>query len=299
MNITIRRMHVGPAGKGRPISFRLKDIFIPLLSWRALVIFVFLLGCVLALPAQRKWNASDVPVPYLRDRTRYVSDPDGLLKPAERDSADYYLGQLERRKGVQSLFVIVNRVQDGDAFRMAQDLGNRLGVGDKKTRRGLVVVISVKDKKYFIAPGMGLEAELTDVDCDDIAHACLVPYMREGIPGKAVCATARAIYNKVSTGKTGVDSIDNGSDAGDIVLAVVLTLLFFSMPLYWLIRPLLVKWGVVKPLSRSSRSRSRHDDDWFPPFIFGGGGSLGHGGGFSGGSFGGGSFGGGGAGGSW
>ena len=176
-------------------------------------------GLLFHATAQREWQASDVPIPYLRNSARYVSDPDGLLKPAERDSADYYLGRLERSKGVQSLFVIVNRVKDGDAFRMAQDLGNRLGVGDKETRRGLVVVIAVKDKRYFIAPGMGLESELTDVDCDDIAQACVVPYMREGQPGKAIWATARALYNKVSTGKTGVKSIDEDGDAGDLVFA--------------------------------------------------------------------------------
>ncbi len=48
--------------------------------------------------------------------------------------------------------------------RVAQDLGNDYGVGDKKTRRGLVVVVAVEDHKYFIAPGMGLEGELTDVE---------------------------------------------------------------------------------------------------------------------------------------
>lgn len=276
-----------------------RDFSLSLFSSRVFMLLVCLWALVSQLPAQREWQASDVPIPYLRNSARYVSDPDGLLKPAERDSADYYLGRLERDKGVQSLFVIVNRVKDGDAFRMAQDLGNRLGVGDKETRRGLVVVIAVEDKRYFIAPGMGLEAELTDVDCDDIAQACVVPYMREGQPGKAVCATARALYNKVSTGKTGIKSIDKGSDTGDLVLAIVLTLLFFSLPLYKIIRSILEKAGVVKPSPRPRRSRSRHDDDWFPPFIFGGGGSLGHGGGFSGGSFGGGSFGGGGAGGSW
>ncbi len=40
----------------------------------------------------------------------------------------------------------------------------------RKLRRGLVVVIAVEDHKYFIAPGMGLGGELTDVDCDDIAE---------------------------------------------------------------------------------------------------------------------------------
>lgn len=268
---------------------------------RHITLFLALICCLVGAVASEEWSADNLPIPYLENRTRYVSDPDGILRNAERDSVDYYLGRLEKDKQVQSLFVIVRRVKDGDAFRMAQDLGNKLGVGDKKTRRGLVIVIAVDDRKYFIAPGMGLEGELTDVDCDDIARACIVKYMRKGVPGEAVVSTSRAIYNKVSTGKTGVRDIDEGTTEENIVLLVFLTLLFFSVPLYMLIRLVLIRMGVIKPSPQKSRDKQRHhDDDWFPPFIFGGGGGLGHGGGgFSGGSFGGGSFGGGGSGGSW
>lgn len=95
------------------------------------------------------------------------------------------------------MLIIVGKVDNQDAFRMAQDVGNQYGIGYKKSRRGLVIVIAVEDHKYFIAPGSGLEGELTDVDCDDIARACIVKYMREGNPGEAVASVSRAIYNKV------------------------------------------------------------------------------------------------------
>ncbi len=254
--------------------------------------------------ASTVWTADNLPIPYLKDRTRHVADPDGVLRKAELDSANYYLGKLECDKQVQSLFVVVRRVKDGDVFRMAQDLGNKLGVGDKNTRRGLVVVIALEDRKYFVAPGMGLEGELTDVDCDDIARACIVTNMRKDLPGQAVVSTSRAIYNKVSTGKTGVSSIDNlvSGEEDDLALTVVMLLIIFAVPIYLLVRLVLVRLGIVKPKPlKPGSKRNHHDDDWFPPFIFGGGGGLGHGGGggFSGGSFGGGSFGGGGSGGSW
>ena len=105
---------------------------------------------------------------------------------------------------------------------MAQDVGNQYGIGYKKSRRGLVIVIAVEDHKYFIAPGSGLEGELTDVDCDDIARACIVKYMREGNPGEAVASVSRAIYNKVKSGRTGIESVDEGTvnDEEDWALVV-------------------------------------------------------------------------------
>lgn len=254
----------------------------------------------------QEWSAENVPIPYLRDSTQYVSDPDGYLSKDIKDSANFYLQKLNVECGVQNVFILVGHVKNQDAFRMSQDVGAKYGIGYKKTRRGLVIVVAVEDHKYFIAPGMGLEGELTDVDCDDIARACIVKNMRENQIGKAVVETSRAIYNKVKSGRTGVPNIDEGPlEEDDWAFVIFFLLICFGIPAFYLVRYILEECGIIKKRphsSQSQRRRNRHDDDWFPPFFLGGGGGFGSGssgGGFSGGSFGGGSFGGGGSGGGW
>lgn len=263
---------------------------------------VVLMGCLPASAIQ-KWSADNVPVPYLKDSTQYISDPEGILPKNARDSANFYLQKLNLECGVQNVFVIVGHVVNQDAFRMAQDIGNKYGIGHKKSRRGLVVVVAVADHKYFIAPGMGLEGELTDVDCDDIARACIVKNMRVDRPDLAVVEASRAIYNKVKNGRTGVSDIDEGPvGANDWFLIAIVLLLCFGVPLYYIIRYVLEQHGVVKKHSTHSHhpGRKRQDDDWLPPFFLGGGGGFSsEESSFSGGSFGGGSFGGGGSGGEW
>ena len=273
---------------------------------RYFLLFIGVAFSVLSLSASKEWNAQNVPIPFLQDSTQYVSDPDGLVGKAQKDSANFYLQKLKLECGVQNVLIIVGWVENQDAFRMAQDVGNKYGIGYKKSRRGLVIVIAVEDHKYFIAPGSGLEGELTDVDCDDIARACIVKYMREDDPGEAVASVSRAIYNKVKSGRTGIESVDEGTVNGeeDWALVIILFLLFFGVPIYHLVRYILEQVGVLKPRPKGKgrdRNRRRNDDDdWLPPFFMGGGGfSGGGGGGFSGGSFGGGSFSGGGSGGSW
>lgn len=260
----------------------------------------------LALTAGEVWTAKNVPIPFLRDSTQYVSDPDGYVDKTLKDSANFYLQKLKLECGVQNVLIIVGKVDNQDAFRMAQDVGNQYGIGYKKSRRGLVIVIAVEDHKYFIAPGSGLEGELTDVDCDDIARACIVKYMREDNPGEAVASVSRAIYNKVKSGRTGIESVDEGSVNGEDewALVIIVLLINFGIPIYYLIRYILEQLGLVKPRSkgkgRSQNRRRNNHDDWLPPFFMGGGGfSGGGGGGFSGGSFGGGTFSGGGSGGGW
>ena len=273
---------------------------------RYFLLFIGVVFSVLSLAASREWSAQNVPIPFLKDSTQYVSDPDGLVGKAQKDSANLYLQKLKLECGVQNVLIIVGKVENQDAFRMAQDVGNKYGIGYKKSRRGLVIVIAVEDHKYFIAPGSGLEGELTDVDCDDIARACIVKYMREDDPGEAVASVSRAIYNKVKSGRTGIESVDEGTVNGeeDWALVIILFLLFFGVPIYYLVRYILEQVGVLKPRpkgkGRNQNRRRNDDDDWLPPFFMGGGGfSGGGGGGFSGGSFGGGSFSGGGSGGSW
>ena len=273
---------------------------------RYFLLFIGVAFSVLSLAAGREWSAQNVPIPFLKDSTQYVSDPDGFVGKAQKDSANHYLQKLKLECGVQNVLIIVGKVENQDAFRMAQDVGNKYGIGYKKSRRGLVIVIAVEDHKYFIAPGSGLEGELTDVDCDDIARACIVKYMRENDPGEAVASVSRAIYNKVKSGRTGIESVDEGTVNGeeDWALVIILFLLFFGVPIYYLVRYILEQVGVLKPRpkgkGRNQNRRRNDDDDWLPPFFMGGGGfSGGGGGGFSGGSFGGGSFSGGGSGGSW
>ena len=273
---------------------------------RYFLLFIGVAFSVLSLAAGREWSAQNVPIPFLKDSTQYVSDPDGFVGKEQKDSANHYLQKLKLECGVQNVLIIVGKVENQDAFRMAQDVGNKYGIGYKKSRRGLVIVIAVEDHKYFIAPGSGLEGELTDVDCDDIARACIVKYMREDDPGEAVASVSRAIYNKVKSGRTGIESVDEGTVNGeeDWALVIILFLLFFGVPIYHLVRYILEQVGVLKPRpkgkGRNQNRRRNDDDDWLPPFFMGGSGfSGGGGGGFSGGSFGGGSFSGGGSGGSW
>ncbi len=275
------------------------------MTWRKTVVPRLLLLAVAIIAtvavSATTWSADNIPMVHLQDRNRYVCDPDNIISPADLDSADVCLKRLHKECGVQTVFIVVNNVKNADCFRMAEDVGNKYGVGDKKTRRGLVVVIAVKDRKYFIAPGKGLEGDLTDVECDDIARECIVKNMKVNDVDRALLYTARALYSKFKTGEVVIDNDDAGDDEEPVWLVVLVLLICFARPIYLLVLYVLEKLGLRKPRPKK-RHRRRDNDDWFPPFFLGGGGgwSSSGGGGFSsGGSFGGGSFGGGGAGGGW
>lgn len=267
------------------------------------LIFVLFL-CLLSLQTEGKvWTVNDLPVSYLQDRTQHVSDPEHLMGESFKAVANSYLDSLENEFNIQSVFIVVSQVPNADCFRFAEDFGNKYGVGTKKDRNGIVIVLSVDDRRYFIAPGKGLEEYLTDVECHDIGQNCIVQNMKADNLNAAVSQTAQAIYWNLKGDSTHYDSIVTTASSGqddDLGIVVLWGLLLFGAPMYMLLRLLLVKFGFIIP-RKDKDGKHHHDNDinnFFPPFFFGGGGSS-WGGGSSGGSFGGGSFGGGGGGGGW
>ena len=215
------------------------------------------------------WNADNITMVHLQDSTKWTCNPDNVIKQSTCDSIDLWCSKLKRDKGVESVIVIVKRVENEDCFRVAQDIGNKYGVGDKETRRGLVIVVAYRQHKYFFATGQGLEQDLTDATCNEIANDYLKPAMKDNDPDKAMLNSVKAIYNYLDYG---VAELYKGQKEHDEMIAIIVIIVVIVIFIFLV---------------------------WVTDGEILGGFSSSGGSGSSGGSFGGGSFGGGGAGGSW
>ena len=69
---------------------------------RHFLVMIWMAFSVLSLSAKKEWNADNVPIPFLQDSTQYVSDPDGYVDRALKDSANFYLQKLKLERGVQN-----------------------------------------------------------------------------------------------------------------------------------------------------------------------------------------------------
>lgn len=248
------------------------------------------------------WNAENIPIPYLQDSTQYVSNPDNVLSQDAVDIINANMKKIEQDFDIQSVVIIVNHIENDDPFRMAQDVGNKYGVG--RNDRGLMVVVGYEDHKINISPGRSLEGDLTDVECYRLQQQYVVPGMKAEMPDSAMIYLSEALYAHLQKKELPQMStlLDDGNEE-EVFGAVGLCACF------------LVAWFIFFTYKNkkylwvpSSSMTSLMDNPFYEavvsggPVILGGGhhsgGSFG-GGGFGGGSFGGGSFGGGGATSSW
>ena len=249
------------------------------------------------------WNAENIPIPYLQDATQYVSNPDSVLTQGAVDRMNITLQKLEKELGIQSVVIVVNHIENDDPFRMAQDVGNKYGVGygDK----GLMVVVGYQDHSINMSPGRSLEGDLTDAECHRLEQQYVVPAMRAEMPDSGMVYLVEAVYSTLQKKELPQMSQLSGQHDDELddeaAAAIGLAFLFLTGWCIFYLRlnrkyqwlgllgtvPLIVNpFQVVEHVSFGGRGGG------FGGGGFGGGGG---GGGFSGGSFGGGSFGGGGA----
>ena len=183
------------------------------------------------------WSADEVPMVHLQDARRYVCNPDGVLSQAAVDSMDLRLFQLEQTKGVQSVVVVVKRVENGDCYEFGMDLARKDGVGSKKQNTGLVFVLSTEDRRYYILTGYGLEGTLPDAICRRIEYTYMDPLLKQGDWDGAMTAGVRALCGYIEKDPELVAELagDDDDAAGAVVGILLLTLfvLAFLFVIVW------------------------------------------------------------------
>ncbi len=154
---------------------------------------ILLICFALFLTAKAKpYNVDNLPLSRNTATPAYVCNPDGILTPGTVDSLNLVLYDLEKAKGVKTLVIVVNEIEGGDAYSLAVGVGNKYGVGSRQNT-GLVIVLSVLDRSYFIATGEGLESHLPDAICKRVENRVMVPLLKQGEWNEAMLRTATTL----------------------------------------------------------------------------------------------------------
>jgi len=265
---------------------------------RASLIALLLARALGGSPATAR--AADPAQPPLPTYHGYVNDEAGVIGGERSGQLEMFLDQLHQKTGVQFAVLTVVSCAPDDPSQFKTRVFNAWGIGDKDRRDGLLLLVSMQERKLYFETGYGLEGTLPDGWEARMLRDLAVPEFRAGRPADGITAAVLAASQRIANEK-GVKLEWNGKElrygqggsGGTPVWMVVLFILFF----------------VVFPIL-NARRRMRRGGRWYGPGGFGGwgGGFGGFGGGFGGGGggggssfggFGGGSSGGGGGGAGW
>lgn len=276
-----------------------------------------------ALAFTNRSFAEDVPQPSGR-----VNDFAGVLSPEYRDKLSGLIGELDEKTGSEIAVVTVTSIAPHDEVSYARMLFDNWKPGKKGKDNGVLILLAIKERRWRIETGYGVEGILPDGRCGEIGRKEMVPYFKSGDYGEGLYRGTAAIANLIAgESKIELESLGGadfgpvrGSSKGDdlasfktafflfigsIAVPTLFGLLFlviscaiciFAISMPWLAAVFFVVYLIVSVFRFAYWSN-------LPPgkrsgnFLLYGGSGTGTGGWGSGGGFGGGGFGGGGGGG--
>lgn len=202
----------------------------------------YLISLLLALvmgPALGARTVDDIPNVHLADSTRFVSDPDELMSAAAIARADSIIGNIWRSTTAEVATVVVRDLSGNDIDDFATELFEKWGIGKKDTDNGLLILISVDDRKAALRTGRGMEVVLTDARCGRIIRNVIAPAMKENDLDAAVINSAGAVSDIVTDPKNADDLLsqyeNNASSGNKSHFYLILSFIVAGLLIVWVI----------------------------------------------------------------
>ena len=281
----------------------------------------------------RGYRVKDIQNVQLQDRTRFVSNPDGILSRDAVARLDSLCYSLKERGIAEVAIVAVDDIASRDVFGFSQELFETWGVGDDALDNGLGILLVKDMREVRFHTGYGLEGVLTDAMCVQIQQDYMLPSFRDGDYSAGMVLGVEAVDTLLTSGE--LPRAEGGDDEMAMIMALFITLFLVVLPLFLIVvadrakkrcpscgkhalrvtdRSIVEKTATHITIHETlvcdncktihTRTTRRNNGGGgngiiFMPMGFGGGRGGGFGGGSFGGGFGGGSFGGGGGGSRW
>lgn len=127
----------------------------------------------------------------------YVSDYAGVLRPEAVEELNGYCARVERAAGVQMALVVLPSLAGEPVEDVANLLFRKWGVGQKQKNDGLLLLISVRDRRTRLEVGYGLEEVIPDGYAGWVLRE-MRPHLRAGDYRAALLAAAETLAGRIA-----------------------------------------------------------------------------------------------------
>ena len=229
----------------------------------------------------------------------HVVDLAGIIDANFEDGLNRYLLELEQKTTAQMVILTVKDLEGEDIFDASLSIAHdKWKLGQKGKDNGVLLMISLNDRKYWTQVGYGLEGVLPDSLTGSIGRQFLVPYFKKGDYSTGITAAAIAMINEIAA-DAGVEIIGmpklrgrssnqyGGAQRRKLTLPEkIFSVLFFIGLIYLFIKhPRLFMLFLMMSMMGGGRRSGWSGGGGFGGGSFGGGGGGGFGGGGAGGGW--------------
>ena len=202
--------------------------------------FLKLLGCIVLVFVSFNLiitNRSEAVVSQTADF--YVNDSAKVLDASLENYIISTNKSLYSQTGAQIVVVTINSLEGEGLEEYANELFRQYGIGDKKKNNGVLMLLSIQDRKSRIEVGYGLEGALNDAKTGRIQDNYMIPYFKEdnwqdGIKNgyNAILSEVEKEYDVTVEGSTSpVKGEDNDTNFSSIAFSFMLITIMIIIPL--------------------------------------------------------------------
>jgi uncharacterized protein len=160
------------------------------------VYLAVLLGSIVSIPAAQAQEEYPSPI------DDYVNDYADILSQPDAEAIRTMFKDLEYKTGIEAVVVTISAIEDYDIRdtaieSFATNLFNTWGIGHKKANNGILILVSVKDRKCRIELGGGYEKRY-DAVMKQVIDDKMIPYFKVNDYSRGIYEGARSIIEKVT-----------------------------------------------------------------------------------------------------
>lgn len=127
----------------------------------------------------------------------FVNDFANVISEEDEEEIMKIGADLYTQTSAQIVVVTVETLDGYDEKEYALELGREWGVGSKETNNGVVLLLSVSERRIAIQAGYGLEGCVTDVKSGQILDEYAIPYLKKNDFSTGLTEAYKAIVSLV------------------------------------------------------------------------------------------------------
>ena len=197
---------------------------------RILFLTLFL-SCFVAVNSSaeiKRYTVKTVPDTEILNYS-YVTDLSSVISPQVRDSLNFYCRFAKDSLGAEIAVVTLPGIDTGaygSLHEFGTELYNTWNLGDKKTERGLLILLvtNPEEREISFVTGYGLEGLLPDVYCKRIQANIMVPLMKQGDYGQGLLEGVKASCGIIS-GEVLIPESEEDDDWAEALVVIALIFL--------------------------------------------------------------------------
>jgi uncharacterized protein len=144
----------------------------------------------------------------------WVLDDNNYLSEDSRNALNSICRDIKDSGNGEIMVVVVDKIGNDEHRRFATSIFNRLGIGEKKTNRGILLYAAIEEHATEIILGDGVDSDSDIASSDRIMQRIMIPYFKKGEHDNALyygtveCAKQiLKIQLQRTVGEGGIDTI--------------------------------------------------------------------------------------------